>query len=127
MALICTVGDSKCQSLCRGIRCEETGICVTRYRQRTEVDREFCQDEDGCDTGFTEYNPRQSATLTGRISTAISAIMGASFCSSLTVCNFYDGYGVSQGGIYLDNIETTESLNDWCEATLAFFRRPLIN
>ena len=115
---------------CRGIRNDETGLNIKSYTQRTEDPKEYVTDKDGAPTGFYHcFGKKQTGTIEGEIITTIDGVLGGltDFGAALTLANPYDGYGVTEGDWFVDDVETSEAESEVCSATVNITRHPGID
>ena len=114
---------------CRGVRNPESGINIKKYRQRTEDPKEYLRDADGCPYAFYHcFDLRQEGTIEGEIITPIAQVLGgwSNFGAALTLANPYNGYGVTTGSWYPNDIETNEEEGQNCTATVNIQRHPQV-
>lgn len=111
----------------RGLRSAESGLDLESFRQITTDPKEYIRDSNGSRTGFFHcFDATQRVAITGNIITDMDAVMGVAFGTSLTIANAYDGYGVTAGAWYLEDIETNEAKGQIATASLNAERTPTL-
>lgn len=111
----------------RGLRSSESGLDLESFRKITRDPKEYIRNADGSRTGFFHcFDIEQQATITGNVITDFDSVMSVAFGTSLTIANAYDGYGVTAGAWYLEDIETNEQKGAIATATLNAMRTPTL-
>lgn len=109
-----------------GVGAAESGINIARSSQSWNNPKEYVMDRYGGRTGFaTDYDPDSTISSEGEANTVTyDLVMGVAFASASTVANSLDGYGVSSGGWYLDDITLSHDRGTWVSASLNHTRIP---
>jgi len=109
----------------KGVVAVETAINISDFRQGWTNEKIFIEDKVGSPTGFV-YNflAASTCTITGEITSALSAVLGVAFGTAETIANSVSGYGVTTGGFYMDDIEISQSRGALATATVNFTKHP---
>ena len=109
MADICYVGTAT--SANRGIATSETDFNITSFRQSWQDPKTYFEDEDQTKIGFwAGYDKSVSVSVEGEITTSLTAIPVQLACAGTVTCaNLISGYGITSGGLYLDDFEVNLS------------------
>jgi hypothetical protein len=85
-----------------GVEADETGINIESFDAvyRPEQ-KEFLRNKSGTKIGFAVDDPEGEFTVTGEVSGS-TGLMAATFAAAVTVANDTAEFGLSAGGIYLD-------------------------
>lgn len=110
----------------KGVASAETAINISDFRQGWNDEKILVENKAGSPTGFVHnFLVSSTCTITGEINTsALSGVLGVAFGTAETIANSTDGYGVSAGGWYMDDIEISQSRGALATATINFSRYP---
>jgi hypothetical protein len=96
----------------------ETGIIINSYKRKTSSDQiNFFDGSVGQTTGRILFDFKAEYTIKGAVNGA-TGIMAAVVGSVLTFNNTSTGFGVSQGGIYVDTVELSHDPKNLREVTV---------
>lgn len=110
-------------SVVRGVASAQTGINISSNRERFENPKEYILDRFGGRTGLTtDYDKSSATTIEGETSTALNVVAAVSFATAITVANEQDGYGITTGDYFLDDIEVSQSREAFTTATINLTR-----
>ncbi len=110
-------------SVTRGVASAESSINVISFRERFENPKEYILDRFGGRTGFaTDYDASSVISVEGEISTATDGVLGAAFATAITIANQTDGYGLTTGDNFLDDIEVSMDRGAFKTASLNLTR-----
>lgn len=110
----------------KGVSAAETAINISDFRQGWTNEKIYIENKGGSPTGFV-YNflTASTCTITGEVnSSALSGVLGVAFGTAETIANSTDGYGITTGGWYMDDIEVSQSRGALATATVNFTRHP---
>jgi hypothetical protein len=109
----------------KGVSALETAINISDYRQGWTNEKIFIENKGGSPNGFVyDFLVASTCTITGEISTALSAVLGVAFGTAEIIANSITGYGVTTGGFYMDDIEISQSRGALATATVNFTKHP---
>lgn len=114
----------------KGVTAAETGINISDFRQSWSDEKMMVEDKAGSPTGFVHnFLVASNCTITGETNVAsgsggFASVLGVAFGTAETVSNATDGYGVSAGGWYMDDIEISQSRGSLATATVNLTRHP---
>lgn len=110
----------------KGVASAETGINISDFRQGWNDEKILVENKAGSPTGFVHnFLVSSTCTITGETNTsALSGVLGVAQGTAETIANSTDGYGVSAGGWYMDDIEISQSRGALATATINFTRHP---
>jgi hypothetical protein len=110
----------------KGVAAAETGINISDFRQGWSDEKIYIENKGGSPTGFVHnFLVASTCTITGEVNTsALSGVLGVAQGTAETIANSTDGYGVSAGGWYMDDIEISQSRGALATSTINFTRHP---
>lgn len=110
----------------KGVSAAETAINISDFRQGWNDEKLLVENKAGSPTGFVHnFLVSSTCTITGEVNTALlSGVLGVAQGVAETIANSTDGYGVSAGGWYMDDIEISQSRGALATATINFTRYP---
>jgi hypothetical protein len=110
----------------KGVAAAETAINISDFRQGWSDEKILVENKGGSPTGFVHnFLVASTCTITGEVNTsALSSVLGVAFGTAETIANSTDGYGVTAGGWYMDDIEVSQSRGSLATATINFTRHP---
>jgi hypothetical protein len=96
----------------------EDGIIINSYQRKTSSDQiNFFDGSVGQTTGRVLFDFKADYTIKGAVN-GLSGIMAAVVGSKLTFANTSTGFGVSQGGIYVDSVMLDHTPKNLREVTV---------
>lgn len=110
----------------KGVSAAEDGINIESYRQRWEDPKEYVRNISDSRTGFARnFDPSSTCTIAGEVNTAtLPVVLGVAFGVAETIANSIDGYGVTAGGWYLDDIEISSDRGSFISTAANLTRLP---
>jgi len=96
-----------------GVETNETGINVESHEVTYKPEqKEYLLDRVGTKIGFAVDDPEASISVQGEVSGS-SGLMAAGFTSAVTVANDHADFGVSSGGVYMDEVTLSQGRAAW--------------
>lgn len=110
----------------KGVSAAETAINISSYEQSWSDEKLLVEDKAGSPTGFVHnFLVSSSCTISGEINQAtLGDTLGAAFGVAETVANAINGYGVTAGGWYMDEVSISQERGSLATATASFTRHP---
>ena len=106
----------------RGVASAQTGINLSSNRERFDNPKEYLMDRFGGRIGFAyDFDDSSTVTMEGETTTALNVVGAVSFGAAITVANQLDGYGITTGSYFMDDVEINQS-RDWSTATINLTR-----
>jgi len=100
-----------------GVESDETGINIESFEATIKPEqKEFLKDKKGSKIGFAVDVPEAEYTISGEVSGS-TGLMAATFATAVTVANDHAEFGMSAGGIYLDEVNPSQSRNGFRKIT----------
>jgi hypothetical protein len=103
-----------------GVEAEETGINIESYEitYRPEF-KEFNKNKSGEKKGFAVGDSEAEITIAGEVSGS-TGLMAATFASATTIANDAALFGLSAGGVYLDEVTESQSREGFRSVSFKF-------
>ncbi len=103
-----------------GVESNEVGINVRSFgvTYRPEF-KEFLQNKQNEKIGFALGDTEAEISVEGEVSSA-AGLMAASFASAVTLANDHNEFGMSTGGIFLDEVTVNQERGGWRGASFKF-------
>jgi hypothetical protein len=96
----------------------EAGIIINSFQRKTSGDKiDFYDGSVGQTTGRVLFDFRAEYTIKGAVN-GTDGVMAAVVGEKLTFANTDSGFGVSQGGIYVETVELSHQPKQLREATI---------
>lgn len=110
----------------KGVASAETAINISGFRQNWTDEKLLIENKAGSPTGFVHnFMVSSTCTITGEVNTSsLDSVLGVAFGTAETIANSTNGYGVTQGGWYMDDIEVNQERGSLATATINFTRLP---
>jgi len=110
----------------KGVAAVETGINIQGFEQSWSNERVNIENKAGSPTGFVHnFLISSSCTITGEVNTAaLTGVLGVAQGVAETIANGIDGYGVTAGGWYMNEISISQDRGSLATASVSFEKFP---
>jgi len=100
-----------------GVEANETGINVESFEATYKPEqKEYLKDRVGSKIGFAVDEPEGEFNIAGEVSGS-TGLMAATFASAVTIANDTAEFGLTSGGVYLDEASPGQSRNGFRRIT----------
>lgn len=110
-----------------GVEADETGINIDSFGVTYKPEqKEFLPNRQGTKIGFAVDQPEAEISVSGEVSGS-TGLMAATFSAAITIANDTEEFGMSTGGIYLDDVNIDQNRTAFRKATFKLSKNKSID
>jgi hypothetical protein len=96
-----------------GVETAETGVNVESFSANYKPEqKEYLRNTVGTKIGFAVDDPEGSISISGEVNGS-SGLLAATFASATTLANDHADFGLTSGGVYMDDVTLEQGRQAW--------------